>query len=118
MREIKVDPYGIKIMAPKALTFLIKINSVSNIAANILKQEMLSLGGDVAIAKEAITGKAKKPDCLLIGNLSQFRSLHSKLSFQPFGLAKLAQDIPTALSNYQKNNFDVDFGRFKLNFSP
>ncbi|MFZ2602560.1 MAG: dihydropteroate synthase [Candidatus Omnitrophota bacterium] len=118
MREIKVDPYGIKIMAPKALTFLIKINSVSNIAANILKQEMLSLGGDVAIAKEAITGKAKKTDCLLIGNLSQFRSLHSKLSFQPFGLAKLAQDIPTALSNYQKNNFDVDFGRFKLNFSP
>lgn len=118
MREIKVDPYGIKIMAPKALTFLIKINSVSNIAANILKQEMLSLGGDVAIAKEAITGKAKKTDCLLIGNLSQFRSLHSKLSFQPFGLAKLAQDIPTALSNYQKNNFDVNFGRFKLNFSP
>lgn len=118
MREIKVDPYGIKIMVPKALTFLIKINSLSNIAANILKQEMLSLGGDAAIAKEAITGKTKKTDCLLIGNLSQFGSLHSKLSFQPFGLAKLTQDIPVALSNYQKNNFDLDLGRFKLNFSP
>lgn len=118
MQGIKVDPYGIKIMVPKALFFLIKINSVSNVAANILKQEMLSLGADVAIAKEAITGKTKKTDCLLIGNLSQFRSLHGKLSFQPFGLAKLAQDIPAALNNYQKDNFDIDLGRFKLNFSP
>ena len=115
MHSIKVDPYAIKIMAPKALAYLIKINSVSNIAANILKQEILSLGGDAAIAKDAITGKIKKTDCLLIANLSQFRSLHSKLSFQPFGLAKLAQDISLALANYRRNDFTIELGKYKLN---
>src|SRR3990167_5460500 len=85
MQEIKVDPYGIKIMLPKAFQYLVKINSLSNIAANILKQEMLSLGGDVAVARGALTGKVKKTDCLLIGNLSQFSLLSEKLSRQPFG---------------------------------
>ncbi|MCU0651724.1 MAG: dihydropteroate synthase [Candidatus Omnitrophica bacterium] len=114
MRQMKVDPYGIKIMVPKALTFLMRLNSLSNVAANILKQEMLSLGGDAAITKDAITGKAKKTDCLLIGNLSQFRSLHSKLSFQPFGLAKLSQEISLGLNNYQRDIFIIELGRYKL----
>lgn len=38
MREIKVDSYGIKIMLPKAITHLVRLSPVSNIAANILKQ--------------------------------------------------------------------------------
>jgi len=114
MRRMKVDPYGIKIMVPKALTFLMRLDALSNVAANILKQEMLSLGGDAAITKDAITGKVKKTDCLLIGNLSQFRSLHSKLSFQPFGLAKLSQIISLGLSNYQRDNFTLELGRHKL----
>ena len=42
MREMKVDEYGITIMAPKAISHLIRIQALSNIAANILKQEMLS----------------------------------------------------------------------------
>jgi len=117
MQEIRVDPYGMKIMLPKALTYLVRINSLSNVAANILKQEMLSLGADVAIAKEAITGKAKKTDCLLIANLSQFNNLHGKLAFQPFGLARLAQDLSLALSNYRKNNFSLHLGKYELNLN-
>lgn len=115
MQGIKVDPYGIKIMAPKALNYLIKLNAVSHTAANILKQEMLSLGADAAIAKDAITGKVKKTDCLLIANFSQLRSLHTKLSFQPFGLAELAQDLSSTLNNYQKNNFSLRLAKFELN---
>jgi len=75
MREIGVDPYGAKIMLAKAATFLIRLNSVNNIAANILKQEMLSLGAEAAIARGALTGKIKKTDILLIGQLSQFTAL-------------------------------------------
>lgn len=114
MRDIKVDEYGIRIMMPKAMTYAIKLNGISHIAANILKQEMLSLGADLAIAKDAITGSAKKTDCLLIANLSQLRILHGKLAFQPFGLAKLAQDISGAVNNYQKGNFILNLGRHQL----
>ncbi|MFH1640781.1 MAG: dihydropteroate synthase, partial [Candidatus Omnitrophota bacterium] len=114
MQEIRVDAYGIKIMMPKATNYLIKINALSNIAANILKQEMLSFGGDVAIARDSLTGKIKKTDCLLIGSLSQLSRLCAKLRKQPFGLSKVADCLSQALSNYQKKNFRLDLGRYKL----
>ncbi len=114
MREIKVDPCGIKIMVPKAVNRLVRINSLSNIAANILKQEMLSLGGDVAISRDALTGKVKKTDCLLIASLAQLGRLEHKLRRQPFGLGKLADDLSQALSNYQRDDFTVELGSCKL----
>jgi dihydropteroate synthase len=115
MQEIKVDPYGIKIMLPKATSHLVKINSISNIAANILKQEMLSLGGDVAIARDALTGKARKTDCLLMANLAQLNRLNDKLDRQPFGLDKLAEDLSRTINNYQRDSFTLELGRYKLN---
>lgn len=115
MQGIGVDPGGIRIMAPKAITHLIRINSLSNIAANILKQEMLSLGADAAIARDALTGKAKKTDCLLMGNLSQFSRLNERLNKQPFGLSKLAGDLSSIIANYQRDRFSLDLGKYKLN---
>ena len=117
MQEIKVDPYGIKIMVPKAISHLVRINSVSNITANILKQEMLSLGGDVAIARDALTGKVKKTDCLIMGNLAQFNRLSDKLNKQPFGLGKIAQEFSLTLKHYQRDNFTLNLGRYKLNLN-
>jgi dihydropteroate synthase len=115
MQNIGVDPYGIKIMLPKAKSYLLRMNAVSNISANILKQEMLSLGGDVAVSRGALTGKAKTTDCLLIGNLSQFISLNQKLVKQPFGLAKISQEITQVLRNCQKDRFVLNLGGHKLN---
>jgi len=105
MKEIRVDPYGIKIMAPKATGFLLRINSVSNITANILKQEMLSLGADAAIARDSLTGRVKITDCLLMGTLNQYLGLKEKLKRQPFGLDKLGEEISVTLNEYQKNRF-------------
>jgi dihydropteroate synthase len=101
-------------MVPKATAHLVRINSVSSIAANILKQEMLSLGGDVAVARDVLTGKTRKTDCLLMGNLSQFMRLDEKLNKQPFGLNGLAGELSCALTNYKKNNFRVNLGKYKL----
>ncbi|MFA5724990.1 MAG: dihydropteroate synthase [Candidatus Omnitrophota bacterium] len=114
MRDIQVDPYGIKVMLPKAQGYILKINALSNISANILKQEMLSLGGDVAVSRNALTGKAKKTDCLIMGNLAQLGSLSNKLHKQPFGLDNLARDLSLALKNYRRENFSLDLGSHRL----
>ena len=114
MQDIQVDPYGIKIMLPKAITHLLKLDSVSNITANILKQEMLSLGGDAAISKGALTGAAKKTDCLLMGTLSQFDRLNEKLKIQPFGLDKIGKKIAENLKNFQLDKFTLRAGKYKL----
>ena len=115
MQRLKVDTYGIKIMAPKSLGYLIKIDSLSSIAANILKQEMLSLGGDVALPRGVLTGKIRQTDCILIGNLSQYNRLREKLKLQPFGLSNLAKGLSVLIKNYQKDNFILNLGRYALN---
>ena len=100
---LKVDPYGIKIMAPKASNFLIRLEDISCIAANILKQEALSCGADLALPREVLTGKAQKTSCILIASLSQLNRLKEKLLLQPFGLSRLARDIDFGLKNYLKS---------------
>ncbi len=117
MQQIQVDPYGINIMLPKAISHLLKIDDVSNIAANILKQEMLSFGGDVALARSALTGKKKSTDCLLIGNLSQFNRLKIKLYKQPFGLKELSLKIAQSLDNFGKEKFTVNLNGYRLTLS-
>jgi dihydropteroate synthase len=117
MQDIRVDPYGIRIMLPKAVHYLVKMDSVSNITANILKQEMLSLGGDAAVARGALTGKVKKTGCLLMGNLSQLNRLNQKLRIQPLGLNQLSQNLNLTLKNYLKDNFYIDLGKYKLNLA-
>jgi len=117
MRDIGVDPYGIKIMLPKAVTFLIRLNTISNITANILKQEMLSLGGDVAVARGALTGKTKKTDCLIIGQYHQLHSLIHKLRLQPFGLQKLADELDKNIKQYTRDSFILPLRRGCLNFN-
>ncbi len=110
MRRINVDAYGINIMAPKALMRLVKIEALSNIAANIIKQEMLSLGGDAAIARGSLTGAVKKTGCLLMGTSAQLARLTEKLKVQPFGLAALARELKRSLENYEKRDFTLKLG--------
>ncbi|MDP2905343.1 MAG: dihydropteroate synthase [Candidatus Omnitrophota bacterium] len=117
MRRIRVDAYGVKIMLPKALACLVQLDSITNIKANILKQEMLSLGGDAAIARTALSGGVKTTDCLLMGNLAQFGRLSEKLKVQPFGLDGMGRELSLALANYQKESFRLDLGRYKINLT-
>ncbi len=118
MQGIGVDPYGIKIMLPKAVEYVIKISSLPCIAANILKQEMLSLGGDAAVSRGALTGKIKNTDCLILGNLAQYRRLNEKLKKQPFGLDKISAELSFSLNNYQKKEYLLDLGGYKFKTKP
>lgn len=114
MRQIGADPYGIKIMSPKAVYLAIRLNNLSNINANIIKQEMLALGADAAISRGSLTGKTKKTDILLLGQLLQIKTLAAKLHLQPFGLNKLADQLTENIKNYSKNNFTLFFGKRAL----
>jgi len=114
MHEIRVDPYGIRIMQPKGITHVVRINALSNITANILKQEMLSLGADAAVARGSLTGETKTTDCLLMGSMAQFGSLEQKLARQPFGLGSLSRELALALKHYHTRDFILRLGRGRL----
>ena len=114
-KELKVDPYGIRIMVPKAESFLLQLENVPWIAANVLKQDALSCGADLVIPRGVLTGRIKKTRCILIANLAQFNRLKEKLAFQQFGLSRLAGDIERVLENYLWDDLLLDLGRYKFN---
>jgi dihydropteroate synthase len=113
-REIKVDSYGSRIMLPKAIQLLVWLPCVPGIWANILKQEMLSLGADAAVSRGTLTGRDKKTACLLMANLDQLNQLQAKLAHQPFGLSILAKELKSHLAGYQKDSFTLHLNGYKI----
>ncbi|MCD6093225.1 MAG: hypothetical protein J7J51_00285 [Candidatus Omnitrophica bacterium] len=93
LKKIGVDKRGIEIMATKALFRIIKLEGIKREAANILKQEALSLGAEAAVHREVISGKIKETDCLLMGTLEQLKQLCIKLKKQPFGLDEIGKEV-------------------------
>jgi dihydropteroate synthase len=79
-------------MEPKLDCRNLLLEGVKLYAANILKQSMLSIGGDVAVHRGVISGKTDASDCIIMGDLRHYRLLVDKLKFQP-GMACLAEAI-------------------------
>ena len=117
MRDLGVETGGIEIMAPKTIPALVRINNLPIFAANILKQESLSIGADTAVSRDALTGKKKHTDCLIIGNLAHIQRLSEKLKRQPYGLNKIALELQAAFNNYQKDNFILALKNHQLNLA-
>lgn len=96
-----VDPAGIRFMAPKAVHRLVMLEGVLPQQANIIKQEMLSKGGEAAIFRGAIDCSESEGNVLLMGTLRQYDVFLNKLKAQPFGLPSLAERIREVLRNQE-----------------
>jgi dihydropteroate synthase len=100
LTKIKVSSQGIAVMAPKTLGLSIKLTKVHVGAANILKQEMLSIGGDAAVARGVVNGVEKTSDMILLGNSDKIKKLINKLDHQTvFDLQKIRTDLESMLEN-------------------
>jgi dihydropteroate synthase len=101
MEKVNVSPAGAKIMALKGFTRIIKLEHIGYAAANILKQEALSLGAEAAIPGDIYFGKRERTDVLLLGTLRHYRQLTRKLRSQPLSsLQTIADEIEQALARY------------------
>ncbi|MFH1856776.1 MAG: dihydropteroate synthase [Candidatus Omnitrophota bacterium] len=115
--EIGVYKEGFDIMAPKTILRTLYLKDVPFAVCNILKQEMLSIGGETAVSRGIISGSTKKSDCLIIGTLSQIEKLVVKLKRQPAVFSKISLRVEALIKNYQKTNFEFKCGNFRLNLS-
>lgn len=90
MKKINVSTQGIEVMAPKAMGSVVLLEKVRLGAANILKQEMLSIGGDAAVARGVVEGSVTHSDVVLLGNRDKIAKLVRKLQYQNiFGLPQI-----------------------------
>ena len=104
-QQIGVDPYGIEAMAPKSLNVNILLKDKSCKVANIIKQEMLSIGGDAAVARGSVACSITSTDILIMGTLKQISALIKKIEKQPFGLNLIATDISEILKNNRQKDY-------------
>ncbi|MCK4332362.1 MAG: hypothetical protein KAV40_02150 [Thermoplasmatales archaeon] len=99
IQKIGSDPKSIEIMAPKAISKVIKVENVVLQDAIIIKQDMLSIGGEVAIPKEAFELKEKRADILVMGTIKQLHDLVEKLDRHYPRIKDIAKELSVLLND-------------------
>ncbi|MDY6786934.1 MAG: dihydropteroate synthase [candidate division WOR-3 bacterium] len=93
------DAFCIDLLNNKIKAPLFYLKDIRIEAANIIKQEALSVGGDVAIHRDVISGKKKFSDAVMICNRAQIMKMAVKLKAQPFSLSSMMESIIAILSS-------------------
>ena len=91
--KIECSKAGYEIMKEKTETLLFFIKDLKTPAANILKQDALSIGADLAVSKDTIMCKKERVDAVLIANEKELKLLIQKEKAQPFGLKELSKEL-------------------------
>jgi dihydropteroate synthase len=93
LKELGVDGGGVNILASKMSHHIIYIKDLSVGGANILKQDALSIGADLAVPRGTVIAAMPHVDCILIVTTKQMKILSKKELSQPFGLKELAKKL-------------------------
>lgn len=114
MKKVGSTGAGVKIMSRKADQRLIKLENVGTKEANIIKQEMLSAGGDAVTHKGTLDHSVGESDLILLGTIRQYEKLVSKLKIQPFKCKDIAAEVEEVLENYDKRGFMLKFPKKEI----
>lgn len=117
LAAIGLDPFSIRNMRPKMLHWQILLERIGAREGNILKQEILSLGGDAAVAVGRAAHSSAEASVILVGTDRQLRRLCANLSQHPFGLPSLAADLLRLLDTQAAPPRLWQIGRRTLDFS-
>ena len=99
IQNIGSDPKSLEIMTPKAIFKVIKLENIVPKDAIIIKQDMLSLGGEVAIPKDAFELKEQSANILIMGTLKQLNELAGKLNRHHPRIKTISKELSLLLSD-------------------
>jgi dihydropteroate synthase len=102
--RIGCDPLGGQIMIKKGETLPLLLKEVRSPGANILKQQMLSLGGEAVVSRGVVNCSQEYTDVLLLGTVAIYEALVYKLQVQrqPWGLGTLGGKLQELLAKLEK----------------
>ena len=116
LKKIDVDPYGIEAMLPKMSHCNILLEGIKCNVANIIKQEMLSLGGDAAVSRSSVSCSATETDVVIMGTEKQLRRFADKISAQPLGLKAISSGVKQLLVNIAQDTFVLKTSKREMVF--
>ncbi len=115
MKRVGASEEGIKRMLPKGEFVKIFLPGIPYTIANIIKQKMLSLGGETAVSRDTVKGGEGVTDCLILGTGKQIEELITYLKEQPFStLREIVEELETVRGNYGKKEWLLPFPRHPL----
>ncbi len=118
IKDVGVDKAAVNLMDKKSVMLVFKIYACKFYIANILKQEALSLGMDVAINRDAITAKTEYSDCLLMGDSKRMLKLADKLKKQSFRfLNELGRELKLYVDGAVSNKLTFRYGSNEIDLS-
>jgi dihydropteroate synthase len=106
MGKVGVDPTGMKLMKGKTLHYNLKVEGIDPRTANLLKQEMLSVGGDAALDRRGLDCSSSSTGALLMGTEKQFEKLFSKLEQYP-DLHPFGRSLREILRNLSRAHYTI-----------
>jgi dihydropteroate synthase len=107
MRRCGATESGIQRMLTKASCVAVAMENVGRRQANLLKQEMLAAGGDVAVSHGVCSEEVAATGVVLMGTRRQFESLLARLAEEPFDLPALAGELRAALDACSRRHFEI-----------
>lgn len=107
LKQLGVDGGGVSILEDKGALHLIRIRDLHVGAANILKQDALSIGADLAVPKGTVTALIPRVDGLLIATERQLQQLVKKEKAQPFGLKQLSSELESFCHWKRNENISI-----------
>ncbi|MBQ0055144.1 MAG: dihydropteroate synthase [Synergistaceae bacterium] len=94
LKKIGANPASLPFFENRRETLALLADSMPCAAANILKQELLSAGGDAAVHAHAVDCRAEASRVLIFADKKQLASVCGKLKQMPWwGFPELADDI-------------------------
>jgi dihydropteroate synthase len=120
LEDAGVDPRGIAIIEKKAELLIVRVDRVAAPAANIIKQQLLSIGADAAVHREVITGGPASSSVYIVADRDRLAELPAKLARHPFGLAELGSSIERLLRtlDHPPERIALARGTIELGTSP
>jgi dihydropteroate synthase len=117
LAEGGVDPRGIAIIEQKAAAIVLRIDLVAAPVANIIKQQLLSIGGDAAVHRDVITGGPAQSSVYIIADRNRLAQLPAKFARQPFGLAEIGAGIERLLGAMERPPARVGLPRGEIDLA-
>lgn len=98
LSEIDISDEDIEKITDMFLYCTVKLEGVDTRAANLMKSSIESLGGGLAMRKEAREFTVRETDVIISGSRHTLRVLATRLKGEPFGLDAIAGEIASCIS--------------------
>ncbi|MHB8997309.1 MAG: dihydropteroate synthase [Armatimonadota bacterium] len=116
MQRVGCEEAGCQIMASKGQFYALRIENLRGKAASLLKQMMLSVGGDACVSRGVAAFDDTPAAVVLVGDERHYSRLYPRLRMEPFGLPKVAEEIQRAITTISKTPLPVRCGEREITF--